>query len=148
MASQFSPGYGSSENKVDTDYGLENITEVEVHFGLSLMETCKCIIDGFDALHAMGSLGNDLPDELNINMWKALLQSNIAKLKLDVISDKLLETVCLAVSSADIFLFIDFSCFNVSRYNYLSHQYGLYREKYCIIMTEETQVYLLSSGHI
>ncbi|XP_031091675.1 midasin [Ipomoea triloba] len=93
MASQFSPGYGSSENEVDSDCHLENITEVEVQFGLSLMETCKCIMH---ALHAMGSLGNDLPDKLNINMWKALLQSNIAKLQLDVISDRLLETVCLA----------------------------------------------------
>ncbi|VFQ98584.1 unnamed protein product [Cuscuta campestris] len=93
IAGQFSSDCDSSENKIYSNDHLVNIADAEDRFGMLLLETCKYIMD---ALHAMGSVEFDIPDKLNICVWKELLQSNIAKLQLDVISDRLLETICLS----------------------------------------------------
>ncbi|CAH9088613.1 unnamed protein product [Cuscuta europaea] len=90
IVGQFGADCDSSENDVHSSSTLH---DAENSFGLSLMETCKYMMD---TLNAMGSLGHDLPDKLNIGVWKELLQSNIVTLQLDVISDRLLKTICVA----------------------------------------------------
>ncbi|KAF7135896.1 hypothetical protein RHSIM_Rhsim08G0236800 [Rhododendron simsii] len=88
----------SRHNENSTDCHAETVCTLEAGFSEAVKETYKHIVEAFHSIGTWNSIDTFSVESLgNITLWKALFETYVVNLRLDIISDAVVKAIDFAV---------------------------------------------------